>query len=215
MTARLIGWLLHLANASPPYTLREEFYALKDRLRARYGVADGHDVQHLRKECWGYLGAGGCLGKTCTKCGGSGIFEERWVLLERFTIGSYRFHRPLGLTARRPATIEGRIEHDGADHWAAREALLWLALVFDRRLLVAVVTRGGARVGWTWHPFTTLQSVASRACWRSSWIRHFFRRERCWTCERLYFPSFGKHVLSRCSPCSRLFESYDDEEIPF
>jgi hypothetical protein len=215
MTASLIGWLLHLANASPPHALREEFYALKDRLRARYGVADGHDVQHLRKECWGWIGESGCRGKHCTKCGGSGVFEERWILLVRFRIGGYRFHRPLGLTARRPATIKGRIEHEGADHRAAREASLWLALFFDRRFLLRLFTAGGYLLGWSWHPFSAVQRIAYGTYW-GAWmrLRRRFRRDRCWTCERLYFSGLGKQSYNRCRPCARLLARHD-EEIPF
>lgn len=47
------AWLLHLANANPPFSTRQEFYTLKHRLLKRYGHFEGHQIQEIRKDCWG------------------------------------------------------------------------------------------------------------------------------------------------------------------
>jgi hypothetical protein len=205
LPARLLPWLLHLANAHPSASGRERFYALKDRLLEQLATEDGHDVQHLMAECWGWWAAGECTGSTCTKCGGTGIWHERWVLLRRYRLGRYVFHRPV-MTRHFPppagdsaphALIEGRIEHADIGRRSSNEARLWLALLLDRRLFVIEV-RSGRILNPGWFPLSRIQwalfglaKLGHRA--RKWWFRLFpicyVCRERsvreaglCWDC---------------------------------
>src|SRR5690606_6681754 len=137
--------LLHYANASPPWN-RTEFYALKERLLRQHGRFLGHDIQEITKECWGHRewdnewGEYGYL--DCTKddkcrCRGTGIFDRRWIRLERWEWCGYVFHRPVDDTRIAPVDmnnvlrapdIVGRIEHpDYGDK--SNEAVLWLYLL--------------------------------------------------------------------------------------
>lgn len=147
MLQRLLGWLLHRANARPPEYVRETFYRLKSRLLVRYGRYIGDDVQDLSQECWGpdrrsYV----CPGNGCPKCGGTGVYRERFVVLERWRLGRYTFHRPVErrLPKMVPVrVIKGIIRHGDVPYDQAVDALLWLALVYDRELFRRVL-RGTA-----------------------------------------------------------------------
>lgn len=158
--ARPLAWLLGLANAHPPLGCRREFYALKERLLARWGRVVGVDVQHLIDECYGW-GFNGCTYNRYCKCDGSGVFRERWVLLVRCEMGGRIFHsrpRPFVSTPRPMATIRGRILHRRVSAHAATEAQLWLALVFDRPLFWRIL-RMSRYCGWQWRPMLVLQTV--------------------------------------------------------
>ncbi|MFH1984819.1 MAG: hypothetical protein ABIL58_23505 [Pseudomonadota bacterium] len=113
MIKKTIGRLLHAANTSPPCLARGEFYAMKDRILARFGTLAGHNIQHIKYDCWGCKGTGVFIGfwhsddedygekwiecepMKCQKCGGTGVFAEIWVLLEVHNLGGHRFHRPV------------------------------------------------------------------------------------------------------------------------
>jgi hypothetical protein len=165
---RLLGWLLHLANGHPPTNHTAAFYRLKERLLK--GRQNGHDVQHLGARCWGELRGVRCVGSLCMRCAGTGDYWEKWVILERFELGGYTFHRP-GLVRRTPPyavalpegvnLIEGYIRHDDVDWNSSREAALWLALVFDLRLFWRLIFSGGCAS----HPRWGL-SLVQKACWR-------------------------------------------------
>ncbi len=127
---RLLAWFLHHANAAQPEDCREAFYRIKDRILSAYGTPDGRDVQHIRKACWGDRGEP--CNEECCRCGGTGIFQEKWVVLQRYRLDRYTFHRPVETYfSRQPdgveATIEGLIRHHAFPE-LAREAigvLLW------------------------------------------------------------------------------------------
>jgi hypothetical protein len=164
MTRRLLGWLLHRANSSPPLTGRTEFYALKDRLLARYGTPDGEDVQHIADGCWGCDGTGRYDGSgyRCRKCWDTGVYRERWTRLVRWTLGGYRFHT---IAPRQdvwgpgtPASIEGRVARRDYGRLAA-ECQLWLALALDRRLFRRLVSGSCYCSPGLW-PMLRLQKVA-------------------------------------------------------
>ena len=117
-----LGRLLHLANASPPFEFRKEFYALKEEILERYGTRDGHDVQHIPgKECYTCDGTGifeRYNGDTdyCYRCGGSGWYKSPvWVVLERFRLGRFSFHIPRKRSYTKPdpdtTRIHGYIKH--------------------------------------------------------------------------------------------------------
>jgi hypothetical protein len=153
MLIRVLTWLLVRANAKPPHSHREPFYQLKDRLLHRFGRLIGTEWQHIRKTCWSCDDGVRDDGDSCWKCGGTGIYQQTWVLLQRWEIGGAIFHRPVRRTPLDPhgvVTIHGYITHPEyrAD---TTEALLWLALLFDRRLFWGVL-RGGYLLDWSWHP---------------------------------------------------------------
>jgi hypothetical protein len=169
----VVVWLLHLANSCPPPGLRREFYALKDRLLAR-GNHVGWDWQHIVDECWDCDGRGW----GCARCCNTGVWRERWVALERIRLGAYIFHKPWRSTPIKPSapvTIEGRIVHASGNGRAAREAGLWLALLFDRRLFVALL-RNGRLVRPGWYPLARLQWLLVGALWRWHRVRDAIAR---------------------------------------
>lgn len=108
-----LSLVLKHANATPPAHAREEFYALKQAILERYGIRCGYDVQEIVHKCWGYR-YDPC-DANCEKCDGTGIFEKKVILLERWQLAGQVFHRPL---QRLPVafsevapTIHGKIAH--------------------------------------------------------------------------------------------------------
>lgn len=116
---RLAVVLKH-ANAQPPFAndARADFYRLKEAILRTHGKIVGEDVQHIRKVCWGCGGSGwieehsySMPSDDCDKCRGTGVYSERWIVLERWEMAGLIFHRPVGSTEKRTATIEGLITH--------------------------------------------------------------------------------------------------------
>jgi len=150
----ILGELLHLANALPPFALKQEFYQLKDHILQCHGVRVGRDLQHIYKECYNCDGSGkifrvrsafgnpwNALEGPCWKCAGSGVYENYWVNLLRYRLGRREFHKPLekfynwehaGIGY--DDVIEGYIRHQHAPFYLYAEAAYWLALFFDRNL---------------------------------------------------------------------------------
>lgn len=158
----MIGRLLYLANARPPRGKdhKQRFYAMKQRICQRFGSLDGFDVQHfVGKQCFGCDGSGVHYYWSgdrdyCWRCGGSGWFKrERWVVLARWRIGVRIFHQPSGVSYETPSlplrrtTIEGFIEHDYHGFWHD-EAAMWLALLFDWKLLGMLLAEGTTYCKW-------------------------------------------------------------------
>jgi hypothetical protein len=176
---RLIVRLLHLANASPPSN-RTEFYALKTRLLKRYATFRGHEMQEIKKQCWGesHYKDGDeryrPCGPKCRRCGGTGIFDLRWVRLERYLWLGYVFHSPAGDTRVRPDSVQirGIIEHQDYGRKSA-EAVLWLYLLTGNwRMFGRQITRSYC-CGWFWWPLLNVQRIATK-------FRMKLRRQRCW-----------------------------------
>ena len=212
MLVQIIGWLLHHANAAPPPYQREAFYQLKDRLLHRYGRRTGRDVQHIVKPCWN---------GPCWRCGHTGIYHQFWVLLERWTLGGWTFHRPIQRFLRSPSedtgqdlpvTIEGTIRHDNPGPLAT-ECALWLALRFDRALFRRLFF-GSLVLRWTGWPLACLQQLFHRV--RLAWTRYGPRR--CHGCGHVFLPGHRPRDPHRCQPCEsvyRLRVAELAEEIPF
>ena len=204
MYQRILATLLHYANASPPVN-RTEFYALKDRLCRRYAEFRGHDIQEIRKECWGdqrdvYGDWGGC-GPNCRRCGGTGIFDVRWVRLERWHWFGYVFHRPDGDTRIKPDSVQihGRIEHPNYGR-ASNEAALWLYLLCGEWRLLWRALKGSRCCGWYWWPLLNVQRVVMELAMLLHW-------RRCW-CGRRY-PTWGSG-WQICRKCRN-----EKQEVPF
>ena len=204
---RLVATLLHYANAGQP-AYRAEFYALKERLLRKYGRFCGHDLQEIKKECYGeHTGLyewDGCKGAKCRRCRGTGIFDIRWVRLERWEWCGYSFHRPVDDTRVPPAIgtvkIFGRIEHPDYG-LKSSEAVLWLYLLCAEFRLFARSLRASRYASPRWWPLLRLQALVFELAMRFGW-------RRCW-CGR-WFPTWGSgwQICKKCrhqEPC----------EIPF
>lgn len=183
---RLLGRLLHLANSSPPFR-KTEFYALKDRLLRRWGTRGGYDVQHIVHWCYACEGRPTRGRNRCWKCGGTGIFREFWVVLERWELAGYPFHRPVSRLSYRPdladqpttGKIEGRIEHRHYPYYLSREASYWLALVYDRPLFWATFGHNGYPC-WKWTPLVILASGVFQVRCLKLLPKTLRWRLRCW-----------------------------------
>ena len=208
----LIATLLHYANASPPWN-SQDFYSLKSRLLNRHARFCGHDLQEIRKKCWGYRDWDsdyqdymGCAGATCKKCGGTGLIDIRWVRLQRWEFCGYVFHCPDGDTRVPPPIgtklIIGRIEHANYGR-ASSEAVLWLYLLCGEWRLLWKELRSSRACGWTWWPLLNVQKVAME-------LSMMFRWQRCF-CGRMY-PTWGSG-RQVCRRCWNRPVTYD--EVPF
>ena len=190
----MIDRLLHLANAAPPIVNTREFYAVKDRLLRARGELLGHEWQHIADRCWGPWNCAGCPGATCYRCGGTGIYRQKWVRLERWRLGRHIFHRPIQTSYADPGvpvTIVGRIHHQATGR-RSHEALFWLyALTGEWRLFWYHMWRGGACCGWYAWPFLSLQRVVFHARLRLG------RIETC-LCGRKFWRRGGWCVCPRC-----------------
>lgn len=85
----ILAWLCHYANADPSFSSRY-FYDLKDRLLRQFAEFRGHDIQEITKKCWGdkrddYGDWHGC-GPRCRRCGGTGVWDRRWVRLQKYAM---------------------------------------------------------------------------------------------------------------------------------
>ncbi len=193
--SRLLAWLLHYANARPASWTQREFYDLKTRLLKRYADFQGHEIQEIRKECWGGYYTG--CGPKCTCCGGTGIFDLFWVRLERWQWGRYVFHYPTGRTWMRPESVQirGRIEH-AKYGMVSSEAALWLYLLTGELRLLWRSLKNTCSCGRHIWPLLNLQRMIF-------WLTHRFAWRKCW-------------CGSVCFTC-RLpkTDKIRDEDIPF
>lgn len=213
---RLIAWLLHVANTDA-HCSPSRFYGVKEKLLRRYGRFAGHELQEIRKECWGPRVRGdwyddsfsGCKGASCSRCGGTGLFDIRWIRLERWEWRGYVFHRPAGDTRVKPdithVRIFGRIRHKDYGI-AAGEARLWLYLLTcEWRLFwhdLSTHCYGYPR----WWPLLNLQRVAMNA-------RMWLEVRRCFCGRKFLAMNTGWQI---CRKCRKPHETAIDRcEIPF
>jgi hypothetical protein len=209
---RLLGRFLHLANSDPGFgDERKAFYAIKDRILTRWGEPDGTDVQHIAgKTCFGCDGTGQFVHYSgdqdyCERCGGSGWWRHpAWVVLQRYRLGGYSFHIPRERVYHEPqpnvTNIEGFVQH--ADYGVkARDAWLWLALIFDRRLWWKSM-RSQSYCKHQWRPMLMLNRIVMKASmaladWRI-------------TCRECGGHTWGATTFV-CDKCSRVI----DASLPF
>lgn len=96
-----LSTLLHHANR----TIRtERFYAIKNKLLARFGKIVGYDIQFIAgKECFtcdgtgiyhGYYPSGGRWSDTCNRCWGGWYKAPTWNILAKVRFGKFTFHQP-------------------------------------------------------------------------------------------------------------------------
>jgi hypothetical protein len=213
--ARVLASVLVCANSSPPTCHREEFYRMKDAILSKHGKLIGTDLQHIVKPCWGEWEERGCVGDGCRRCGGTGVYAEKWIILERWELGARIFHRPMEATMIRPngpVTIEGRLTHERWPGHQPTEAALWLALVFDRRLFCRMMfVPSSCACGWFLLPLVNLSRVFFRA--RMFAVR--FRGQRCY-CGRTFRRWFGRGGWCVCRRCRKpRGHVWTEQEIPF
>lgn len=206
MFQKIIGLFLHVANSSPPFLYRQEFYKLKERLLGKYGTFLGYELQHIKKICWTCGGTGiyqhNGYDEDCRRCI-NGVYEEFWVVLRKYSISKYQFHIPekkiyanWGMTTwvdlvcmyHTPVTIEGYIQHRSYGH-LSDECFYWLALLFDLKLFF----RCFGRIRYIGKKYTPMM----------------FSNNAIFNIKRLYAMACG------CVGRFMLRPGHDREELPF
>lgn len=187
---RLLGKMLHVANADPPGLLRYDFYAAKDRVLARYGTRLANEVQLIRHMCWACGGTGRIEpGYGCRKCLGSGVYQQRFYELASYELGGYRFHRPLRshYDGNLVPTITGKIKHPSYPYWRRNLLAYCVLFLFNRhafkvRLWAKVEQTFGYRVlamrarrflritREFWRDRVRLMLVYDGRYWESMWL---------------------------------------------
>lgn len=173
---RIIAVLLQHANSDVPGDgeLRWRFYRLKDSLLRKFGRIDAEkhcDWQVITNYCWPCEGTGGLYeAGGCRKCGGSGIYSQRWIPLGRWIIAGKAFHIPGEALTRKPVClespdIEGYVRHEKSRFAWISQCIL--GLIFDRQFAVHLLRTKWrhvclsmrSRVRW---PFRKLRNIARR-----------------------------------------------------
>lgn len=196
-----VATLLHYANSLPPTTWRTEFYELKSELLNQHGTFCGHDLQEIKKDCWGpwvrcddgEFVPTECQGESCPVCKGTGIFDIRWVRLQRWEWCGFAFHCPDGDTRIRPeghVAIHGRIEHQGYGR-RSQEASLWLLVLCGQWKLLWRALKGGRACGWQPWPMLALQQIVMELSMR-------LHRKRCWCGKMFWTWGSGWQVCKKC-----------------
>jgi hypothetical protein len=97
--------LLAIANAADYGDDKHRwFYPFKTRFLREHALSDGYDLQTIIDRCW--CGDGIFRGiegtrpehawEQCFKCMGTGIYRERRITLERWSLNGHVFHEPKG-----------------------------------------------------------------------------------------------------------------------
>lgn len=192
MLTLVVGWLLQRANAAPPRIGREAFYRLKSRLLTQFGERIGVDYQHIVKPCWD---------GPCPRCGGTGIWSEISVQLDRWQVGPWVFHHPvrrlLAIPAEAKTTcIEGYIRHASYGRLSEECALL-LALFFDRALFWTLLRYPSTRA-WSWWPLHIVQQLVHRI--GRAWTA--YGPAECWRCGHTFIGLWaGSPDPNLCGHC--------------
>lgn len=142
-----VRWL-QTANAGDYYEKRWLFYPFKARFLRAHAVTDGFDLQTIVKKCW--CGDGIWRGRdddlpehlwrTCEKCAGTGTYDTKRIVLERWLINDLIFHVPSELShvhfvAKRipfKNQFSGLITHAEVPSDQARRSMERLLLRYDR-----------------------------------------------------------------------------------
>lgn len=208
----VLAWLCHYANAGATRSFgRRSFYDLKDRLLRKYGEFCGHDMQEVTKKCWGdrwwnsYDGSVAC-GPTCLRCGGTGIYDRRWVRLQKWRWGRFEFHIPDGETRVRPESVQivGLVQHPDYG-LASREAELWLYLVtLQWSTWWKVLSSSFYCYPRLW-PMCRLQKCAT-------WLKIEASRKRCVCGRKFRTRGSGWQI---CPRCRKPGDERSSNDLPF
>ena len=202
---RVLSRLLWLANGDIGRGIfdyqdwaKSRFYRLiKDPILTRYStVLGGMDIQRIVHKCracggtgqWGRYRSDG--GSTCYRCNGTGVYRTDHFGLARFDLGGRKFHKPvlkwIGAMPPddMPVTIEGRIIHVFRGV-RGTEALLWLALIYDRALFRFLMSpRHFITAKFTPCPLVAIQTTLRLWASPHDRIRGLLSRVRSWIPRR-------------------------------
>lgn len=167
----ILSWLLHHANRNTSST---HFYAIKQKLLAKYGHSAGYDVQFIQgKKCHTCNGTGVYTGyyfesgeqweDCCNRCYGGWYKRPVWNILERVKFGDYIFHQPKERVYKQPeispqGLIQGYISKPPTKH--GDMALTILFLLYDNGYLKRWYNEAG--MGWRcawWLPRNYLRNI--------------------------------------------------------
>lgn len=196
---RLLGFILHVANSSPPILRKGDFYELKTWLLQKWGTPDGFDVQHIQKLCWSCDGSGiykhWRYGRIkCNRCY-HGWYQDDYIRLDRYMLGNFLFHHPVkrwpGYLASESfkalANITGYVEHTRYFGHMPSECAHWLFLVFRPHIFANVFGHTGhSWRGLRWYmPLCIIETVLF------DWWMHVASLENWHHLFRLDGTSFG------------------------
>jgi len=160
MWIKILSWLCYHANTG---YRSQKFYAVKNKLLAKYGKLVGYDTQFFEgSDCWTCNGTGiyhgysyrGSFKDICNRCGGTGRYHmDRYVLLERIQFGKYIFHSPKESTVsmnKKQFTIQGYIRHEQTKYCDISRFILFI--LFEKNYLKRWYKEFGT--GWRVKPNT-------------------------------------------------------------
>lgn len=144
----MLAAVLARANMAPPSVpwCKEAFYEIKDLILKRWGQKTRRVVQHIEDSCWGYSSIG-CDGILCDKCDGTGVFRDRWFLLQEWDLKGRLFHNPITRLQqyKGPIAVEGKKQARLLP--GSNECLNALFLMFRPDCVIATVARGTINSG--------------------------------------------------------------------
>lgn len=93
MNERKIFEVMRIANAGPAVGLRQEFFTIKEHLLKTFVPNPTPAWQRIIKPCWGTNGLP-CQGQQWCRCGGTGRFEDRYVIHMAYEWYGHKFLVP-------------------------------------------------------------------------------------------------------------------------
>lgn len=173
----ILSWLLHHANRN---VKTPEFYGVKNKLLAKYGVHIGYDVQFIQgKKCHSCGGTGIYTGyywesgqkwtDTCNNCWGGWYKRNTWNILQRLQFGNYIFHQPKERVYKKPAitsgnVIDGYVYHDTSKHGNFAHFVLMVIYTKGHFKKWAKTFGNGYYFHW-WRPYNFANNIV-----------HFFKK---------------------------------------
>lgn len=228
---RILGKVLHIANSEVrDNQIRPLFYGVKDRVLQRFGTGElRDDIQHIELKCRGCYGCGiwrkGSWNEdTCFRCGGTGVYQHRYIRLERWTLGGFKFHIPRERLEQKPEqapTIEGKIDHwcDHPNH--AFEYQLLLILLFNPRAFFSMPAhlyefhlREMLKSRMPLQTCIGLMAIVWAFCIRLKWFMEHFEWQTCNLCHCEFIPGWKnrqRYSLWHCWTCE---DCYRDPHYP-
>lgn len=143
--------LLATANAADYPERKYWFYPFKTRFCRAHALPDGLDLQVITIKC--YCGDGIFRGidydrpmafwERCHRCGGTGIYLVKNIVLIRWLVNGHLFHEPSRLILHTEhldyrERFEGLIKHAAVDPKSGRRAMESLMLRYEPRTFYAL-----------------------------------------------------------------------------
>lgn len=150
MPDRHVEWL-YQANAADYFERRGWFYPFKTRFLRAHAIPDGLDLQTIVKKCW--CGDGIWRGaeytvperywERCHKCGGTGIYLTKHIVLIRWMLRDRLFHEPSSLIVHSSqhdyrVQFDGLIKHADVPSKTGRRAMQRLMLRYAPEMFIAL-----------------------------------------------------------------------------